>query len=108
MNKCLRHKWDDGWVCEKCGLTKAEYIKKRKEKGLSNAPFPRLRRVNRDIELITELILRNDAVVAQKKTIYNGKWYQSTIPVGKDHVAYLTFDDDAFQTMRKIWEEAQT
>ena len=67
-----------------------------------------LRRVNKDIELITELILRNDAKDAPQKTEYNGKWYQSIIPVGKDHVAYLTFDDDAFQTMRKVWEEAQT
>jgi hypothetical protein len=108
MDKCSRHKWDDGWVSEKCELMRAEYMAKRKERGLSDTPFPRLRRVNKDIELITELILRNDAKDAPQKTEYNGKWYQSIIPVGKDHVAYLTFDVDAFQAMRKIWEEAQT
>ena len=61
--------------------------------------------MDRDIELISELALRNDINNAPNKTERIGEWHQSTIPIGKDHVAYLTFDDDAFQEMRNIWEK---
>ena len=29
MKKCKRHHWKDGWICEKCGLRKADYITQR-------------------------------------------------------------------------------
>ena len=106
MKECLRHQWTDGWICEKCGLAYADYAEQRKAKGFTGTPFPRQRRVNKDIELLTELILRNDAHDAPTKTERHGKWHECIIPIGNDDVAYLTLTDDAFQVMRKIWEEA--
>jgi len=107
QERCLRHKWTDGWVCEKCGLKYADYVELRKEKGRSGTPFPRLRRVNRDIELVTELILRNDTKDAPIRTVRHGKWHECIIPIGKDHVAYLTLPDGAFREIREVWEGAQ-
>jgi len=60
-------------------------------------------KLNKDIKLITELILRNNAHDAPIKTERIGKWYECIIPIGDNYVAYLTLTDDAFQELCKIW-----
>jgi len=29
--RCKRHKWKDGWICDKCGLRRADYERDRSE-----------------------------------------------------------------------------
>jgi len=105
LTDCLRHQFKEDF-CVKCGITYGEYLKQRRAKGYSDPIFPRLRRVNRDIELVTDLVLRNDVHDAPAKTERQGKWYECVIPIDKDHVAYLTIPEDSFRAMQEIWLEA--
>jgi len=57
--------------------------------------------MKRNIELLVELFLLNDMHDAPNKTERCGKWYQSTIPIGDNHTAYLTIDDAAFEELKK-------
>jgi hypothetical protein len=88
-------------------LTYGEYLKQRREAGYSNPIFPRLRRVDRNIELVTELAQINKIDDATVKTERVGKWYEVVIHIDDDHVAYLTIDNDCFEVIQAVWLEAQ-
>jgi hypothetical protein len=61
----------------------------------------RKRHVDRRIELITWLIQNCPIGPAPKKTERHGKWYEIIIPIGKDHVAYLSMSEDAIAEIRR-------
>jgi len=57
--------------------------------------FPlREKRLDKSVEMVTELSLLHQLNPAPVKTERMGKWYEVVIPIGKDHVAYLTMPED--------------
>lgn len=106
MRECLRHTFQSDF-CTRCGITYGEYLKQRREAGYSNPIFPRLRRVDRNIELVTELAQINTVGDAPVKTERMGKWNEVVIGISDDHVAYLTLNDDCFKVIQAVWLEAQ-
>lgn len=89
MIKCIdgkKHKWKDGWICDVCGLKKADYEDNKKI-----------------IELTaTLMMLANIDVMHVKKREFSGVWYEAVIPIGNDNVAYLTIDSDGMDALKKI------
>lgn len=91
MMKCIdgkNHYWKDGWICEKCGIKKADVEDQK-----------------RIIRILTELLLRTNIKESTKKSsTYHGKWYEAIIPIGSDHVAYVMLPDDSLSALKKILE----
>jgi len=50
-------------------------------------------------KLLTKLIMVNGIGDAAAKTERIGQWYECVIGIGKDHVAYITLDDEAFKAL---------
>jgi hypothetical protein len=58
-----------------------------------------------DIELLAELIKRNNIHEAPSSTIRYGKHYESLIAIGDNHTAFLTIIDDAYEHLIKEYQK---
>ena len=66
--------------------------------------FPlREKRLDKSVEMVTELSLLHQLNPAPAKTERMGKWYEVVIPIGKDHVAYLTMPEDTLGEIKMMW-----
>jgi len=62
-------------------------------------------RVNKNIEIVADLIKRHKMLQAPVKSEYYGTWYEITIPIGKDHTATLLLSDDAMNEIKRVTEK---
>ena len=57
------------------------------------------------LDAVSSLILQFDVAPAATKVERFGKWHECIIPIGDDHVALLTLDNDAFDALVKHYQE---
>jgi hypothetical protein len=55
--------------------------------------------MDESIEMVVKLSLLHQLNPAPQKTERVGKWHEAVIPIGKDHVAYLTMSDETLEAI---------
>jgi hypothetical protein len=63
--------------------------------------------LDKEVEIITDLIQRHGIYTAPAKTGRCGDWFQVVILIGKDHAAYLTLPEDSVDEIRRTWENGK-
>ena len=58
--------------------------------------------INKDTEVITDLVKRHGMAQAPAKMELQGEWFEVLIPIGKNHVAYLYLPDDTIEEIRRM------